>query len=230
MIPLYLILKPKGWCNKCDAVLYCCFRQDKFEQFLHEFYGSFKDECRFYGGFFFVYRLALYTTFAFTPSLMIQYCVQQCLLGFFLFVHSILQPYSDEMFAFANKLDAVIFINLIVINALSVYNFYSVIDIQSPSQIALVVQLLLVYLPLLYIPFRIIWSCHDQQGTNQNEEERPLIDPVAQREDWEREDRSVDLSEYDRVEAPQDDPPPLAANSTHSSYRSPQVERFQNDS
>ena len=78
-IPLYLIFKPIGWCNKCDVALYFCFGQDKFDQFLQEFYGSFKDDRRLYGGFFFVYRLALYVTFAFTPSLMIQYCVQQCL-------------------------------------------------------------------------------------------------------------------------------------------------------
>ena len=149
-------------------------------------------------------------------------------LGFFLFVHSILQPYSDEMFAFANKLDAVIFINLIVINALSVYNFYSVIDIQSPSQGALVVQLLLVYLPLLYIPFCIIWYCRGRKETNEPEEEQPLIDPVAQREQWEREDRSVNLGGYVQVERPPQVDPPPAVNSTHSSYR-PQVERFQND-
>ena len=229
MIPLYLILKPIGLCNKFDVALYFCFGEDKFEQFLQEFYGSFKDNRRSYGGCFFVYRLALYITFAFTPSLMIQYCVQQCLLGFFLFFHSILQPYSEEMFAFANKLDAVIFMNLNVINALSVYNFYSVIDIQSPSHVALVIQLLLVYLPLLYIPLRVIWYCRGRQAINQTEEEQPLIDPVAQREYWEREDSSLSLGEYVQVERPPQADPPLATNSTHSSHR-PQVERLQNDS
>ena len=232
MIPLYLILKSIGWCNKFDVALYFCFGRDKFEQFLQEFYGSFKDDRRFYGGVFFVYRLALYITFAFTPSLMIQYCVQQCLLGFFLFFHSILQPYSDEMFAFANKLDAVIFMNLTIINALSVYNFYSVIDIQSPSQGALVIQLLLVYLPLLYIPFRVIWYCRGRQEANPTEEEEPLMDPVAQREQLENEHRyeQENFDAYVHVEIPPEIGSPPAVNSTHSSYHRPQVDRFQNDS
>ena len=207
MFPLYLIFKAKECCNKCDA-------QGKLKLFLLEFYGSFRDEYCYYGGFFFVYRFVLYATFAFTPSLMIQYCVQQCLLGIFLFINSILQPYSDN-YSFANKLDAVIFLNLIIINALSIFNFYSVIDIQSPSQGALIVQLILVYLPLLYIPFRVIWYCHGQQGRHprNHEEQEGLMDPVAERDHWANEDQSVDLSEYDQI--PQVDSPLLGANATN---------------
>ena len=52
--------------------------------------------------------------------------------------------------------------NLIVINALSTYNFYSVIDIQSQSQAALAIQLIFIYLPLLYIPFCFIWYCRSR--------------------------------------------------------------------
>ena len=226
--PLYLIFKQ--CCRKCDVVLTCCISQGKLEQFLLEFYGPFKDKFRFYGGFFFVYRFFLYATFAFTPSLMIQYCVQQCLLGFFLFVHSILQPYSDK-FSFANKLDAVIFLNLIIINALSIFNFYSVIDIQSLSQGALIIQLILVYLPLLYIPFRVIWYCHGQQNTHPRdlEEQELLIDPVAERDNWANENKSVDLSEYDQIT--QVDPPLTGASATNPrSYRPPKVDKFQDNS
>jgi len=275
VIPFYLILKAilmfinsKGeykWCKKCDEALYCCCskrKQDKFNQFLNEFYGSFEKDCRFYAGMFFVYRLALYATFAFTPSLMIQYCVQQCLFGAFLFMHSIFQPYGGK-YAFANKLDAMIFMNLNIINALSVYNFYSVVDIQSESQAkpTLIVQLVLVYLPLLYIPIRFIWHCRQVYGMDplsyisirifryckqvckgQDDNFHPLrnvtedvnpdvdlnVDLEAQRDVWQEEDKSVDVSGYDHVESQGD--PRSTANSTIPSYRPPQIDRFQNAS
>ena len=133
LVPCYLILKSftarheDEWCRRFDRhqrcktfddTLYCCVNKAKGNEFLDEFYTSFNKNCRYYAGLFFIYRLALYATFAFTPSLMIQYCVQQCLLGFFLFVHSVLQPYNEH-FPFANKLDALIFMKLIVINAVS---------------------------------------------------------------------------------------------------------------
>lgn len=184
-------------------------------------------------------------------------------LGAFLFVHSIFQPY-DGKYAFANKLDAVIFMNLIVINALSVYNFYSVIDTQSESQAhpTLVVQLVLVYWPLLYIPFCFIWYCRQMYGMDplsyiplciirycytkcqEKGENLQLLEDMAnadvnidanlivnleeQRDDWQNDFKSVDLSEYDNVEFQAD--PQSTTNSTIPSYKPPQRDRFQNSS
>ena len=250
-VPCYLIVKSVcqiiyskyhyEWCSKVDKALNLCFSSDKVEQFLQAFYGSFKDDYRFYGGFFFVYRLALYVTFAFTTSLMAQYCWQQCLLGFFLFVHSVLQPYND-MYAFANKLDALIFLNLIVINALSTYNFYSVIDIQSQSQAALAIQLIFIYLPLLYIPFRFIWYCRSRNrqahvGQNQqlnnfaaNEED---VDPEGTREGdrlLPHGDESIDPARrgYDSIRSLTRINSPTNTDSMNiNQRRSPVVERVQ---
>ena len=154
MLPGYLILKPLVG-NKCTNIRLCqncykiiifavVFRQDKLDQLLEEFYGSFKKDCHFYALFFFLYRLALYVI---TPTLQIQYAVQQCLLGGFLFLHSLFQLYSEK-YRFSNKLDALIFMNLIVINVLSVYNLHSVFDVQSESQVVIAIQMVLVYLPL----------------------------------------------------------------------------------
>jgi len=164
MLPGYLILKPLvgkkcgniRLCQNCYKIVCCCVRQDKLDQLLEEFYGSFKKDCRFYAGFFFLYRFALYVTLTFTTTLQIQYAVQQCLLGGFLFLHSLFQPYN-ERYQFANKLDALIFMNLIVINALSVYNLYSVFDVQGESGEVIAIQMVLVYLPLVYVLFRFVW-------------------------------------------------------------------------
>ena len=231
--------KIKGYqfCKRIDKALYCCFSKGKGDEFLNEFYGSLKKDCHYYAGFFFIYRLALYATFAFTPSLMVQYCVQQCLLGFFLFVHSFLQPYNEH-FASANKLDAAIFMNLIIINALSVYNFYSVIDIQSQSQAAIGVQLVFVYLPLLYIPFRAIWYCRNGQVFENNDQNQPLQDPTegdidpenAREEDRLLGDESLDFSsEYDKLDSLSRVNRLSTTHSTSTSYRRPPViERIQN--
>jgi len=169
MLPCYLILRPlckklcsnygkEEQCNRCDHVICCCGCVDitKVDQLLSEFYGPFKGNYQFYAGLLFLYRLAFYATLAFTPSLQIQYCVQQCLLVAVLLIHSILQPY-DEEYKFANILDALIFFNLSCINALTVYNFYSVIDIQGDSNTVVAIQLFLIYLPLFYIPCHFIW-------------------------------------------------------------------------
>ena len=217
--PCYLIFKPlmrklssyygkEEQCARCDAVLCCYMDMGRVEQLLEEFYGPFKNNCRFYAGFFFLYRLAIYTTLAFTPSLQIQYCIQQCILVFILFLHSILQPYSEK-YKHANITDALIFLNLNCINALSVYNFYSVIDIQNESQAALGIQLFLVYLPLFYIPFRFIWwfkktCCNKENDDDDDDNEQfpllrqlPVVDPEGDRERMiEQFQDSVNINEY----------------------------------
>ena len=252
IVPCYLILKSftarhedewcrrfdrRQWCKTLDNALYCRINNTKVNEFLDEFYTSFNRDCRYYAGLFFIYRLALYATFAFTPSLMIQYCVQQCLLGFFLFVHSVLKPYND-LFPFANKLDALIFMNLIVINALSTYNFYSVIDIESESQVALAVQLVFIYLPVLYIPFHFVWYFGFHQprrhnvGRNQPMGNLPAeedygIDPEADRQLL-RPDESLSTTGYDNVASLSRIHTPPNTNSMSRSHRRPIVERIQN--
>ena len=190
MLPCYLILRlwllrvifprclEEGQRDKCHPPLCCCFShgtRGKVDQMLKEFYGPFKDNCQWYSGVFFVYRLTFYFILAFTPSLEIQYCVQQCVLIFMLLVHSLSQPY-DEKYSFANKFDALIFCNLNLINALAVYNYYGVVDVQGESNTALGFLLLFVYLPLLYVPFRFIWwvrkACY---GQDEHDERAPIV-------------------------------------------------------
>ena len=192
VVPVYLILTPlcKKLCptqdeqdDKCDPPLCCCAekaKRGKFKEFLREFYGPFKNDCQFYAGFFFLYRLAFYATFAFTPTPQIQFCVQQFLLVTMLLIHSVLQPYDTE---YSNRLDALIFFNLNCINALAVYNFFSVIDIQGEPSTAIAFQLFFTYLPLLYVLYRfVLWfreaCCTENRLDNDDDnddERRPII-------------------------------------------------------
>ena len=164
ILPIYLIIKPlyerlqREQDDNCDPPLCCCAGgaiRLKCTDFLRAFYEPFKPNCEFYAGFFFVYRLAFYATYDFTPTLQIQYCVQQFLLATILVIHSVLQPYNSTYF---NRLDSLIFFNLNCINALAVYNFYSVINIQGESDTAIAFQLLFTYLPLLYALYLfVLW-------------------------------------------------------------------------
>ena len=191
MLPCYLILRPfllreifprclaEGQRDKCNPPC-CCWRshgtRGKVDQMLKEFYGPFKNNCQWYSGFFFMYRFTFYIVLAFTPSLEIQYCVQQCVLIFMLLVHSLAQPY-DKKHSFANKFDALIFCNLNLINALAVYNYYSVVDVQGESDTALGFLLLFVYLPLIYVPFRFIWWVRRPNYQDEQGERAPILQP-----------------------------------------------------
>jgi len=93
------------------------------------------------------------------------------------------------MFTSANILDALIFFNLILINAISVYNYYSVADIQGESHLAVGIQLALIYLPVFYALLRFVrWlnSCsktHPQNNNHQvNEHQRDEINLEEVRE------------------------------------------------
>ena len=197
MLPCYLILRPlllrkifprclaEGQRDRCDPPC-CCWgshgTRGKVNQMLKEFYGPFKDNRQWYSGLFFFYRFIFYVILAFTPSLEIQYCVQQCVLIFMLLVHSLAQPY-DEKFNVANIVDALIFCNLNLINALAVYNYYSVVDVQGESNAAVISQLVLVYLPLVYVPVRFFWwarkaCCRYDRPNDQGEqqgEQAPIL-------------------------------------------------------
>ena len=197
IVPVYLIIKPlyEKLCHlcptpeeqdgKCDPPLCCCAgraKKLKCKEFLNEFYGPFKHNCQFYAGFFFVYRLAFYATFAFTPTLQIQYCVQQFLLVTILVIHSVLQPYNTT-YKYSNILDALIFFNLNCINALAVYNFYSVIDIQGESDTAIAFQLLFTYLPLLYVFYRfVLWFKKACFTNNKLNERAPILNAPSRME------------------------------------------------
>ena len=219
IFPCYLILKPllgkifyyygrEEQCARCDTIICCNMDMGRINQLLEEFYGPFKNNCRFYAGFFFLYRLAIYATLSFTTSLEAQYCIQQCILVAILFIHSVLQPYNDK-YKLANVIDALIFLNLNCINALSVYNYYSVIDIQGESNAAIAVQLALVYLPLFYIPFRFIWWFRKTCCNRGNDNEQfpllgqlPAVDPEEDRERMVElfQEDSVNFKEYDVID------------------------------
>ena len=115
--------------------------------FVDSFQSCFKDNLRFFAGLYFVYRLAILTSWLMSSQLTQRFLLLELLFVFMLLVHSILQPYKSR---FHNILDAFIFFNLSFINGITLYNYhYS--KINYPYKIGFVqFQVLLVYLPLVY--------------------------------------------------------------------------------
>ena len=124
--------------------------------FFDSFQSCFKDNCRYFAGLYFVYRLAFSMVFAFTDNAMEFYFCLEVILIIILAVHAIVQPYQNQ---FYNIIDAAIFADLAIINGLSLYNFHWA---QFPSlsdetlAISSSIQAVLVYLPLLYITIMMV--------------------------------------------------------------------------
>ena len=90
-------------------------------------------------------------------SLGIQFVCQQIMLTMFIIIHTIIQPYSLK-YSIANKLDTVIFSNLALINALTIYNYFGVFDVHDHTGVVTWIQLVLIYLPLMMMIVKVIMS------------------------------------------------------------------------
>lgn len=160
--PLLLIAYPalaKLW-NLCSC--HMCNREDRnctdcctpwflrFVPFMDAFQGCYKDNCRYFAGLYFVYRLAFTMAFAFTDTVVSGYFCLEVIIIAILAIHALFQPYEKRYY---NIIDTAIFANLALINGISLYNCY-LVKFQGDDGTLVVtssVQTLLVYLPILYI-------------------------------------------------------------------------------
>jgi len=96
-----------------------CQPLDKIKPLFDSFQGTFKDKYRFFAGLYFVYRfviLLIITIFEIQEV----YFLLELLLIVILTAHVICQPYKNGNH---NKFDTLLFINMVVINTISYYNF-----------------------------------------------------------------------------------------------------------
>ena len=118
-------------------------------QLLDSFQGSFKDEMRFFAGFFFLYRIIALASFTFSSSTLEFYCILEVCLIFTLALHAIVQPHKKKMH---NVVDVLLFAALAVINVLSLLH-YQKTALGSPNSpfivISYILQIMLIYLPLI---------------------------------------------------------------------------------
>ena len=158
--PLFLIWYPAGrkLLSKCHlyelkGVQFTekVFMIDRMKPLLDSFQSSFKDNCRFFAGLYFLYRILALTTFTLARTLPQFYIAVEIELVIIIAFHATMQPYQKT---WHNIVDACIFSDLAIINALSIYIYIKATDLNQAEQesisIAIVVRLLLIYLPLVY--------------------------------------------------------------------------------
>ena len=95
------------------------FFLEKIKPLFDSMQFAFKDDCRFFAGLYFWYRLCLVVTFAYS-SLSLFYAVTGVQLAIILGMHGAFRPYKT---AWHNFLDAALFSNLAIINAITFYSF-----------------------------------------------------------------------------------------------------------
>ena len=158
--PLFLIWYPAGrkLLSKCHLYelkgvqfIERVFMIDRMKPLLDSFQSSFKDNCRFFAGLYFLYRVLALTTFTLARTLPQFYVAVGIELVIIIAFHLAMQPYQKTWY---NIVDAFIFSDLAVINALSIYIYIKATELNQAEQesisTAIVVRLLLIYLPLVY--------------------------------------------------------------------------------
>ena len=132
-------------------VLCTCVPLEKFKPFFDSFQSSYKDKYRFFSGLYFLYRLTTLATSAYTSYLQIYYIIVQIQLVVILTIHALCQPYKKK---WHNILDALLFMNLFMINTATLTNFSLALYVKNSQKYidqASAVQVFLLYLPLIYI-------------------------------------------------------------------------------
>ena len=168
--PLFLLHYPMRVFEWCLEKVHCLWRfypATKVHVLLDTFQGCFKIKYRFFAGLYFVFRLVINFNIMLNESWLQQYVVQQAACVIMVMLIAVCQPYNKENDIF-NRIDAFIFANLAVINAISLYLYefsHNNPQLTSLPLTAFAFQYILVYLPFLYIIVYIVWErttpCHN---------------------------------------------------------------------
>ena len=121
---------------------------ERLKPFMDSFQSCFKDEYRFFSGLYFVYRLIIIINMGIN-NLQDSFILLETQLAFMLILHAICQPYKKRAH---NVIDALLFGNLILINAITMYNFYNInskLEHSIRISVTTCVQTVLKLLPLL---------------------------------------------------------------------------------
>lgn len=124
--------------------------------FLDAFQGCYKPNRRYFTGVYFIFRLVIFITYALTASELSDMIWKQILCTLMLVIVAILQPYRVN---FINYLDILLFLNLSIINAvtISLYSSYTANAHGSYSFSLYLLCVALIWLPLVFILLYVCW-------------------------------------------------------------------------
>ena len=148
-----LIFKCLGLCKQSESKFSIFLWRLMPIQILDAFQSSFKDRYRFFAGLYFLYRAIILAAYAYSGTVFQFYSAVQLLVILALSIHAICQPYEKRKH---NIIDALLFTNLAVINAITLFNYtmndYTQLFLTRVIvNIMIYIQALLIFLPLLYI-------------------------------------------------------------------------------
>ena len=136
--------------SKAVTIISSIIPVSRLKPLLDSIQGCFKDDFRFFAGLYFLYRWSILQIHMYTSTFSVYYTTVGGVLLFFLTLHTVCQPYIKRAY---NTIDALLFINLILINFLSFFNYHRSLSQKGIEQritvIASTVQLVLIYLPLV---------------------------------------------------------------------------------
>ena len=132
----------------------------KLKPFLDSFQGCFKDNFRFFSGFYFVYRWVGLAAYALCSHDSGFYSVLESMLVAILTVHAMAQPYESR---WHNIIDAFLLANLLFVNGFSGFNYYysRKTDGKRCDKIikrTSIAQTIIVYLPIFYMVTYLVAS------------------------------------------------------------------------
>ena len=127
----------------------------KIHLLLDTFQGCYRNRMRFFAGLYFLFRLAINAAYIGTTWQQ-QFVLQQIACLIMVTLIALCRPYNRENWLF-NYVDALIFSNLAVINALSMYLYTVTQQRLTPPLSAFIFQYILVFLPLLFMLTYIGW-------------------------------------------------------------------------
>ena len=157
--PLLLLDYPVRWMERIInkfSLLKKAYPADKVQILLDTFQGCYRSKMRFFAGMYFIFRLVFHLIDAIVESWLQQFMLQQMVIVIFITLIAILQPYNDK---FLNYVDIIIFVNLAILNMLSLflYEYSTTSSTANLSVFPVALQYSLVFLPLIYM---IVYSVY----------------------------------------------------------------------
>ena len=143
-----LLVRVSGVLNiRRNAITYTLHRlRMKLKPFLDSFQGCFKDNCRYFAGLFFLYRISLVLIpIYFSDGKFWNIMTKELLILCMLFLHYLCTPFQEK---FHNHINSFLLIDLILINTLL---FAPLNSDNSTTTLVAVFQVVLMSLPLVYL-------------------------------------------------------------------------------
>ena len=148
-----LFFKALGLCGLSESKVAIYLWKIMPIQLLDSFQNPFKDNCFFFAGLYFLYRAIASAGYILAQNLVQYYCIILLEFTIVTFLHSVFQPYKERLF---NIIDALLFLNLALINGITLYNYLMYALERDHHNYWIAVQIVLLLLPLISVAIYLI--------------------------------------------------------------------------